>query len=431
MSTVNPAAVHSSVAAAPAPITPDVLIIGAGPAGLTAAAELAARLPGQVLVLDRESRAGGIPRHSDHPGYGIRDLHRFLSGPRYAERLTQAAEAAGAIIRTCAMVTGWTRDGAAEVTTPEGRLHVRPKVTVLATGARERPRSARLIPGDRPRGVYTTGQLQNLVHLHQGVPGTRAVVVGAELVSWSAVMTLREAGCGTVLMTTTHPSPESYAAFNVVGRMALQGPIATRTRVVSITGQRQVSSVVVENIDTGHRRDVDCDTVVFTGEWIPDYELAQLGGIVLDADTKGPQVDAALRTSRPGLFAVGNLVHPVDTADVAALDGRHVAAHVLAFLDGTRPDGEYVRILAEPPFRWVAPSLYRPDDPVPARGRFLLWIEQLVRAPHISIRQAGREIAHRRITWPASPGRVFRLPATLLAGVQPGRGDVTVALRRH
>ena len=66
---------------------------------------------------------------------------------------------------------------------------------MLATGARERPRPARLIPGDRRAGVYTTGQLQNLVHLQHGEVGTRAVVVGAELVSWSAVLTLRQAGC--------------------------------------------------------------------------------------------------------------------------------------------------------------------------------------------------------------------------------------------
>ena len=75
---------------------------------------------------------------------------------------------------------------------------------MLATGARERSRAARLVPGDRPVGVYTTGHLQNLVHLHGAVPGARAVVVGGELVSWSAVMTLREVGCSTVLMTTTH-----------------------------------------------------------------------------------------------------------------------------------------------------------------------------------------------------------------------------------
>ena len=92
---------------------------------------------------------------------------------------------------------------------------------MLATGARERPRPARLIPGDRPDGVYTTGQLQNLVHLHRAEVGSRAVVVGAELVSWSAVMTLREAGCATVAMISTYAHSEAYAAFRIPGRFLL------------------------------------------------------------------------------------------------------------------------------------------------------------------------------------------------------------------
>ena len=79
---------------------------------------------------------------------------------------------------------------------------------------------------------------------------------------------------------------------------------------------------------------IDCDTVVTTGDWIPDHELARTGGLDLDPATRGPVVDAALRTSRPGVFAVGNLVHPVDTADGAALDGRHVASAVQAWLGG-------------------------------------------------------------------------------------------------
>ena len=82
---------------------------------------------------------------------------------------------------------------------------------------------------------------------------------------------------------------------------------------------------------------IDCDTVVLTGDWIPDHELARSAGLDIDPGTQGPVVDTALRTSRPGVFAVGNLLHPVDTADIAALDGRHVADHVRAYLDVAGP----------------------------------------------------------------------------------------------
>src|SRR6476661_2831331 len=242
-----------------------VAIVGGGPSGLTAAAALAGKVDGEVVVIEREAETGGIPRHSDHPGYGIRDLKRFIAGPAYARRLTDTARDAGARLETEAMVTGWAGERQLEITSPRGRRVVEADAVVLATGARERPRPARLIPGDRPDGVYTTGQLQNLVHLHHATVGTRAVVIGAELVSWSAVMTLREAGCATVAMTSTYPHSEAYAAFRIPGRALLKGPVLTRTRVISISGRHRVQSVTVENLDTGARSVIDCDTVITTG----------------------------------------------------------------------------------------------------------------------------------------------------------------------
>ncbi len=233
-----------------ADISVDVLIIGGGPSGLTAAAQLAPRTPGRVLVVDRETAAGGIPRHSDHPGYGIRDLKRFLSGPAYAQRLTNNALAAGAEIETRTMVTDWAGEHSVALTSPQGRRRIHARAIILATGARERPRAARLVAGDRPAGVYTTGQLQNLVHLHHGTPGRRAVIIGAELVSWSAVMTLREAGCAAALMVSAHASPESPAPLWITGRLAFKVPVATSTRVTRIIGDGRVTGVEVENLNT-------------------------------------------------------------------------------------------------------------------------------------------------------------------------------------
>ncbi|WP_019634942.1 NAD(P)/FAD-dependent oxidoreductase [Actinomadura atramentaria] len=408
-------------------LRPDVVVVGGGPAGLTAAAALAGRA--DVLVLDRERATGGIPRHSDHTGYGLRDLRRVMTGPAYARRLTDRALRAGAALHTEATVTGWTGERTLAVTSPRGRYEVEAKAVVLATGARERPRPARLVPGDRPAGVYTTGQLQNLVHLHHGSPGTRAVVVGGELVSWSAVVTLREAGCATVLLTTEHPSPESYAAFNAAGRTVLGVPVATRTRVVRVVGKGRVSGVEVEDTATGRRRTVDCDCVVFTGDWIPDHELARSAGLAMDAGTRGPLVDTALRTSRPGVFAAGNLLHPVDTADIAALDGRFVADRVLDHLaGGGAADPRGVPLVADAPLRWVAPGLLRPGDPAPPRGRLLLWTDELVRVPRVVLTQDGRELSHRTLPWPASPGRVFRVPWSVVRRVRPGGGPVHVGL---
>lgn len=408
--------------------TYDVAIIGGGPAGLTAAAELAP-MGLNVVVLERESEAGGIPRHSDHPGYGIRDMKTFLSGPAYARRLVREATAAGAKICTSTMVTGWAGEKSLELTSPSGREVLDARAVILATGARERPRPARLVPGDRPGGVYTTGQLQNTVHLQHRHVGTRAVIVGAELVSYSAVLTLKHAGCETVLMTTKYPSPESYGIFNLAGRTPLLGvEVATTTRVTRILGKGVVQGVEVENTRTGQRRVVACDTVVFTGDWIPDHELARSVGLDMDPHSLGPVVDTALRTSREGVFAIGNLLHPVDTADIAALDGRHVAAQVRGYLTGTPTPESAVRIEATAPLRWVAPGMLRPGDPAPARNRLLLWTDTLVRIPKVVAHQDGRVIGRKTLPWPASPGRMFRVPSSILDGVDHRGGPVSLSL---
>jgi hypothetical protein len=269
-------------------------------------------------------------------------------------------------------------------------------------------------------------------------------VVGADLVSWSAVLTLRHAGCRTVLMAT----PEPHATLRLAGRAAFGVPVLSRTRVVAVNGRGRVTSVDIEDLRTGRRHRVPCDTVVFTGDWIPEHELARTGGLDLDPGTRGPRVDTALATSRPGVFAAGNLLHPVDTADIAALDGRHVAAAVLAHLahaarlagngpdsggpdsggPGALPPG--VSLGCEAPLRWVAPQVIRPGGPVPVRGRLQLWCDEYRAVPRVVAVQDGRRIGAARLPWPAAPGRVFRVPFSLVAGADLAGGPVTLALAR-
>lgn len=410
-----------------------VAIVGGGPSGLTAAATLAPLVDGDVLVLDREQLTGGIPRHSDHLGYGIRDLRRFISGPAYARRLTQRARMAGAVLETRAMVTGWAGPRSLEVTSPGGRRVVEADAVVLATGARERPRTARMIPGDRPDGVYTTGELQNLVHLHHAEVGRRAVIIGAELVSWSAVMTLREAGCSVAGLVSAYPRSEAYAAFSLPGRTVLRAPVLPHSRVVRIDGKQRVRSVEVEDIRTGRRRTIDCDTVITTGDWIPDHELVRLARLGLDPATRGPAVDATLATSRPGVFAVGNLVHPVDTADAAALDGRHVAQPVHDWLtnltagDPSVPATPSLELEAAAPFRWVTPQRVPSSGGAP-RGQLLLWTDTYRRFPVVLAMQRGTEVGRTRTPWPAAPGRIYRVPERLLANARATHGPVTLKL---
>jgi thioredoxin reductase len=406
--------------------TVDVLVVGAGPGGLAAAATLAAGGAGRVEVLDRERQAGGIPRHSHHTGYGVRDLHRVLTGPAYARHYVDLAVAAGATVRPGITATGWGDGLSLETTGPAGLERITATAVVLATGARERPRSARWVPGSRPAGVYTTGELQQAVYLRHQPVGRRAVVVGAEHVSFSAVVTLAHAGVTVAAMVTELPRQQSYAAFRAGAAARYRFPLLTGTTVTRLLGRSRLEGVEVRLPD-GRLEVVAADTVVFTGDWIPDHELARRGGLDLDSGTRGPVVDTALRTSVVGVFAAGNLLHPVETADVVALDGHHVADSVLAYLGGAQAT-PVAPVRVSPPLRWISPQRVGPTGPPPPRDRFVLWAAQFVAHPQLTVTQDGRVLHRQSSRRTLVPNRPVSLDAGWRVRVDPGGGAVEVAL---
>ena len=197
-------------------------------------------------------------------------------------------------------------------------------------------------------------------------------------------------------MVSGYPRAEAYAAFRAAGpARCCEGPVLTaqpgRRHRRQGPGARRV---VVEHARHRRAASIDCDTVVFTGDWIPDHELARTARPAMDPATRGPVVDAALRTSRAGVFAVGNLLHPVDTADGAALDGRHVATAVRR---GCAPATPRSRSAPRPgsaldaPLRWVAPQLISTEGGVAARGDLLLWTDEYRRLPKLRAVQDGRD----------------------------------------
>ena len=413
----------------------DVAIVGGGPAGLTAATALRDAGAGSVVIVEREHETGGIPRHARHQGFGIRDLHRIMSGPDYAARLTERASHAGAELRTATQATGWTSDGALETTGASGRRRLRARAVVLATGCRERPRAARFVAGSRPQGVMTTGMLQQLVYLLGEAPGRRAVVVGAEHVSFSSLLTLEHGGAEAAAIVTAQPHHETFAAFRAGAALRFRTPLLTRTAVTEIHGRRRVEAVTVQDLDTGAQRRLACDLVVFTGDWIPDHELAVLGGIDLDEGTRGPRVDPGQHTARPGVFAAGNLLHGAETADIAALSGRHITEGVIAHLDGQPWPSPPIPIQCTDPLHWIAPNaLTPPRDRAPARGRFLLRARRELIWPRIEITQDGRRLWSGRLPR-VMPGRSAALRTQWMTAVDPAAGPVTVSVlrarRRH
>jgi hypothetical protein len=129
-----------------------------------------------------------------------------------------------------------------------------------------------------------------------------------------------------------------------------------------------VEAIEITDLDSGRTRIIECDTVVFTGDWVPENELARKGDVKTRKPALGPQVDARFRTSLPGIFAAGNLLRGVETADWAALEGRSAARSIAQFLEKPERNGTRLEVHVEPPLDWVCPNVLSPDA-LPSRFR--------------------------------------------------------------
>jgi hypothetical protein len=144
-----------------------------------------------------------------------------------------------------------------------------------------------------------------------------------------------------------------------------RAPILTGKRVTNIFGHQRVEGVEVTALDSGKTEIVECDTVVFTGDWIPENELARRGDVETGKPSFGPQVDSLFRTSQHGIFAAGNLLRGVETADWAALEGRSAARSIARFLEN---DGGWsanrLEVQIEAPLAWICPNIITSDSRV-------------------------------------------------------------------
>ncbi len=369
----------------------DVLIIGAGPAGLAAALQLSESGVEDVIVVDRDKRGGGVPQLCNHLGFGVRDRHRVFSGPAYAKSYIKKIEKTGVKLLTETTVTELVDKKTVSITTPEGIKTIAAKAILLATGCRERPRTARLIPGYRPQGIYNTGSLQDFVHGFGRKVGNTAVIVGAELVSYSAIHTLHKGGCAVKLMTTEYDDHQIYAPYTPYkwwsADLLTKIPLEKNTVVSDIYGKKRVGGVELTNLKTGKKKKVDCDTLVLTGDWIPDHEIARSWGIKLDKKTKGPAVDGQFRTSKEGVFAAGNVLRGAEPGDIAAIEGKYAAMAVVSYLKTAEWRNSIVKIEVDDPLQWISPNVLETNGDKVLMNRFLFRVNDFVKDRALVIRQ--------------------------------------------
>jgi len=316
----------------------DVLIIGAGPSGLSAAIELRKQGVGRVVVLEREQEAGGIPRHCGHPPFGFREFSRVYTGPQYAMKLVETALVSGVKIALSTTVVKAKEGGKLLISNNDGIQEISARRVIYATGVRETPRSARLISGKRPIGVINTGALQSYVYLKERKPFKRPVIIGTELVAFSAIQTCRHAGIKPVAMIEEANNPVARWPVSLFARFT-QVPLYLDTKLLSIEGEKRVESVIVED-SNGKQRNIECDGVLFTGNFTPESTLARSGHLTIDQGTGGPLVNQYGQCSDPVYFAAGNLLRPVETAGWSWKEGRQVANCVAHDLKGDLPHGD-------------------------------------------------------------------------------------------
>lgn len=369
--------------------THDVIILGAGPAGLAAAAELKRLGVRDVAVIEREQQAGGVPRYCDHLGFGWKEFRRILTGPSYAKRLTHAA--AGVDVRTGTTALALESGGRVRIASPAGQQEtLAGRRVLLALGAHETPRSTRLVSGTRPWGVFTTGALQQLVYLARIQPCKRAAIVGTELVSFSNLLTMRRAGIKPVAMIESSERILAPAPGDWIARIAFATRVLTSTQVVAIHGTRSVTGIEVER--GGERSTIACDGVVFTGRFVPETTIVRSSHLALDAGTGGPIVDQYGRCSDPDFFAAGNLLRPVEPSWTAWAEGRAVAHAIAASLHDALPAAtRLIPLEAFEPVRYVCPQRVATPAPLPSALAFNARVARAARG-RLRVRAGKREL---------------------------------------
>ena len=359
----------------------EVLIIGAGPAGLAAA--IAARESGidSLLVLEREKEPGGILRQCIHNGFGLHRFHEELTGPEYAKRDVDRIRELEIPVRCGTTVLSVSPERGVTFVSPEsGFCRISADAVILAMGCRERPRGALCTPGTRCAGIYSAGTAQRFVNLEGFMPGRRVVILGSGDIG--LIMARRMTLQGARVLACVEIMPYSSGLNrNIVQCLEDYGiPLYLSHTVTDIHGRERLSGVTVARVDD-HRRPVpgteiffDCDTLLLSCGLIPENELSQGAGVELSPLTSGPVVDETLETSVPGIFACGNVLHVHDLVDHVSDEsfraGRAAAAFVrrgsgsssvFTVKDGPGVRGTVPQKISSCPQEDV-PLMFRPSD---------------------------------------------------------------------
>ena len=281
----------------------ELLIIGAGAAGISAAWDAWDAGCRDVVLADRLPYPGGILPQCIHEGFGLAAYGSELTGPAYAERLAKALAQTGVRFLPGQEVLAVTKEKTAVLSGSGGVEEIRFERLILATGCRERSIGSLPVAGTRPAAA---GQAQEMINLHHWQLGSRVVILGSG--DLGMILAQRFTLEGKQVLAVL----EQEAHFGGLARNyrrcieAYHIPILYCRAIREIHGMPRITGVTVEDLYSGERELLPCDTLVTAIGLVPERELVRgLGD--------------------PGwLFLAGNCRRVHDLVDSAAAEAERI-----------------------------------------------------------------------------------------------------------
>lgn len=327
----------------------DLVIIGGGPAGLSAANAAWEDGCRSICIVERDRELGGILNQCIHNGFGLHYFKEELTGPEYAGRFIDMLHNTGVDVRLDAMVLDVTADKKVHIVSSSGGYEVlEAGAVVLAMGCRERTRGAIAIPGTRPAGVFTAGTAQRYLNIEGYMVGKRVVILGSGDIC--LIMARRMTLEGAKVLACVEVMPYSGGLTrNIVQCLHdFDIPLYLSHTITDIQGKDRVEHVVVAQVGPDRRpipgteMTFDCDTVLLSVGLIPENELSRCAGIQMDPRTNGPVVYENMETSIPGVFACGNVLHVHDLVDFVTAEAARAGKAAAAYCQGTQTVSDHI-----------------------------------------------------------------------------------------
>ncbi|MCQ2409019.1 MAG: NAD(P)/FAD-dependent oxidoreductase [Clostridia bacterium] len=326
----------------------DVIVIGGGPAGL-AAAKSAKENGGNVAIIEREPRLGGILKQCVHDGFGLIRFGEKLAGPEYSERYIDFVKELNIDAFTLTFVTKIAKEGDKYIITAVSSAGIEKFITksiVLATGCRERTAKQVFIQGTRPAGVFTAGTAQNFVNLQGKLPTKKCVILGSGDIGLIMARRLTLEGAEVEGVYEVKPTPSGLTRNIHQCLHDFDIPLYLSHTVTRVFGVDRLEAVEVAKVDEkmnpikGTERKIECDALILSVGLIPENELAENLGIKINGFTKGPDCDQTFMTSMDGVFSCGNALNVFDLVDYVSECSEAAGKNAV----GYTPSGKNVQI---------------------------------------------------------------------------------------